>query len=159
MTHAIFISLMTDAEKKATETQGKVEEAEKQAQRKTAETEERAAEAEERAKEAERQAIDIADVLRQEAQTLKDTYASLLEERGETEYEGRESEKLASLLRDNEREIELLKEALDHARSEKEALLRDVALDRYKAVEVEREKWEALEGRLVEHSLSDVTTR
>ena len=69
----------------------------------------------------------------------------MLEERGETEHG--ESEELASQLSDKEREIASLQESLDRAESalgklearylaEKEAMVKDAALDRYKALEV-----------------------
>ena len=67
------------------------------------------------------------------------------------------SQELADQLKEKECEIAQLKESLTHAESaldelralhvvEREAIVKDATLDRYKALEAEREKWEAREG-------------
>ena len=139
-----------DADERAAKAESRAAEAE----RLTMEAEQKATEAQTRAAEAERQLVDaqqMTDELRRETQKLRDTCASL-EERGETEHgEKGESERLC---RQKESEIACLRESLEGLEqrylAEKEALVREFTLDRYKALDAEREKWEARELRLVE---------
>ena len=142
-----------DADERAAKAKSRAAEAE----RLTMEAEQKATEAQTRAAEAERQLVDaqqMTDELRRETQKLRDTCASL-EERCETEHgEKGESERLCGQLREKVSEIACLRESLEGLEqrylAENEALVREFTLDRYKALDAEREKWEARELRLVE---------